>query len=199
MSKALETVSSIMPRFSSETPQALQPGAARSAAPPTMQIPPAEDPLLHFLASCIMRHGNRQQATRTVSRMLLRLHAMTRAPPLPILRKAVLAMAPAVRCVSTKVAARMIITPLPLSEKQRTHYAVKWILEASDSKSGETLEERLANQIITIIGELEKLEELDPTDERYVPLLQASALRKKFEVHRTALMNRGNVRVSRRT
>ncbi|EMD34728.1 hypothetical protein CERSUDRAFT_67159 [Gelatoporia subvermispora B] len=146
-----------------------------------------------------MRHGNRQQANRIVSRMLLRLHAMTRAPPLPVVRKAVLAMAPALRCVSTKIAARSIVTPMPLSEKQRTHYAVDWILEASKNKPGESLDERLAHQVVAIVSELEKLSALTPADPDYAKTMMDSALRKKYEVHKLAMMNRGNVRVSRRS
>ncbi|OCH91264.1 hypothetical protein OBBRIDRAFT_834328 [Obba rivulosa] len=97
-------------------------------------------------------------------------------------------MAPAVRCVSTKIGARAIVTPMPLSEKQRTHCAVKWILEASNAKPGETLEERLATQIITIIGEQEELLSPELKSEEYTQRLQSSALRKK-----------GNVRSSRRS
>ncbi|OCH84006.1 hypothetical protein OBBRIDRAFT_840042, partial [Obba rivulosa] len=58
---------------------------------------------------------------------------------------------------------------------------------------------RLATQIITIIGEQEELLSPELKSEEYTQKLQSSALRKKYEVHRLAMMNRGNVRSSRRS
>jgi len=49
---------------------------------------------------------------------------------------------------------------------------VRWILEASDSKPGKTLEERLAREVIAVIEGNSK------------------ALAKKMELHRFAMVNR---------
>jgi hypothetical protein len=59
-----------------------------------------------------------------------------------------------------------------LGEKQRTRFAVKWILEACDSKPGKTLEERLAREVIAVLEG------------------NSRALAKKLELHRTAMINR---------
>ncbi|PFH53540.1 hypothetical protein AMATHDRAFT_1194 [Amanita thiersii Skay4041] len=144
-----------------------------------VEIPPSDDPLLHYLTSCIMRRGRRARASRTTSKVLLYLHTLTRAPPLPIFRKAIEMASPAVRVVNNKTGAKVIPTPLPLSEKQRTRYAVEWILAASDSKPGITLEERLARELIAVVKG------------------KSSALDKKEAVHRTAMVNRGNIRATR--
>ena len=116
-----------------------------------MDIPPAEDPLLQFMTNTIMRHGKRKRASRIVSRMLLWVHSLTRAPPLEIVREAVLLAAPAVRSMSHTHGGKIVSRPIALSEKQRTRYAVKWILRASENRMGQTLEERLAREIIATI------------------------------------------------
>jgi small subunit ribosomal protein S7 len=137
-----------------------------------LNIPPAEDPLLHFLTNLIMKHGERAKAARTTSNILLYIHTFTRSPPLPILRQAVLDASPAVRVMSTRVGGKTVHTPIALSERQRTRFGIQWMLEASATKPGMHLEERFAREVIAVLQ----------NDSR--------ALRKKSEVHQFAMTNR---------
>jgi len=106
--------------------------------------------------------------------MLLWVHSLTRAPPLEIFREAVLLAAPAVRTMSHTRGGKIVSRPIALSEKQRTRFALKWILKASDSRPGQTLEERLAREVIaTVQG-------------------TSSVLVEKERVHTFAMVNRGN-------
>ena len=148
--------------------------------PVMLNIPPAEDPLLHYLTSSIMKHGRRSKASRTTSRTLLHLHSFTRTEPLPLLREAIFAASPAVKCLSHRHGSKNVMKPVALGEKQRTKFAVKWILEASDSKPGKTLEERLAREVIAVLEG------------------NSRALAKKMELHRIAMVNRyvSNMRTS---
>ena len=145
---------------------------SKSKLPPVFNIPPAEDPLLHYLTSSIMKHGRRSKAARITSRTLLHLHSFTRSEPLPLLREAILAASPAVKCLSHRHGAKNVHKPVALGEKQRTRFAVQWILEACDSKPGKTLEERLAREVIAVLEGNSK------------------ALAKKTELHRFAMVNR---------
>jgi small subunit ribosomal protein S7 len=137
-----------------------------------LEIPPAEDPLLRYLASALVRHGRRAQANRIAARTLLHIHALTRAPPLPILREALSMAAPAVRCMMHRHGTKIVAKPVALGEKQRMKYSVRWILEASYSKMGKTLEERLAREMVAVIQG------------------GSNALKKKEEVHKFAMVNR---------
>lgn len=103
------------------------------------------------MTKTIMRHGKRKRASRTISRMLLWVHSLTRAPPLEIVREAILLSAPAVRTMSHTHGGKIVSRPIALSEKQRTRYAVKWILKACDNRPGQTLEERLAREVIATV------------------------------------------------
>jgi small subunit ribosomal protein S7 len=137
-----------------------------------LAIPPADDPLLAYLASRLMNNGHRARASRQASRVLLHLHAFTRAPALPILREALHAAAPAVRTISTRRGAKQIFRPVALGEKQRMWYALTWIMDASVNRNGQTVEERIARELIAILqGE-------------------SSVLKKKEEVHKFAMVNR---------
>ena len=146
----------------------------KSNLPPLMNIPPQEDPLLHFMASRLMHHGERAKASRHISQMLLHIHAWTRAPPLPIVRQAMFKLSPVVKVIGHKHATKMIYKPVPLSEKQGIWYAMQWLIEATEKsrQGGPTIAERLAREIIMVIkGESE-------------------TLKKKETFHKQALMNR---------
>ncbi|CAL1708617.1 unnamed protein product [Somion occarium] len=139
-------------------------------------LPPAEDPLLLYLTNRIMRHGEKQKAQRRVSRIMLHLHAFTRSPPLPLLRRAIEIAAPAVRNISSRNGSKVVIKPVALQEKRRIMYAVKWILEASKHQRGQTIEEKVARELIACLNG------------------DGGALKKKEEVHKTAVQNRGAAR-----
>jgi small subunit ribosomal protein S7 len=137
-----------------------------------MMIPPPEDPLLHYFTSHIMHHGERNKAARITTNMLAQIHRLTEAPPLPILRHAIFLASPSVRIKSHKKSAKSLMVPMPLTDRQRTFFAIKWLLQASKSRSDRKLEDRLAKEVIRIIeGE-------------------SDVLKKKMEVHKLAVANR---------
>ncbi|KAI0646627.1 ribosomal protein S7 [Trametes meyenii] len=140
-----------------------------------IHIPPAEDPLLHLFTSCVMKHGKRQEAARVTSKMLLHIHAFTKAPPLPILRQAVVTAAPLLRCRQFKRAAKQFVFPMPLNERQRARQAIMSILKASNSKGGKHLAERAAREVIAVIKG------------------DSTAIKNKIDVHKLAVLHRGNV------
>ena len=150
--------------------------SSQPATPTTrMVIPPSEDPLLHYLASHIMRNGERQKASRMVTKMLAEIHKLSNAPALPIFRQAIELASPSVRMRSHKKNAKSSLIPTPLNDRQRTFSAIKWLLAVSKSRNEKKMEERLAKEVIRIIeGESE-------------------VLRKKTEVHKLAVANRSVV------
>ena len=147
--------------------------STRPSSPPILDIPPAEDPLLRYLTSSLTQHGHRARAARIVSQTLMHLHAWTRAPPLPILRQAILDAAPAVRTLNHRQGGKTIYKPVALGEKQRTRKAVQAILTQVEKKQGR-LPEKLAREIMGILrGDKDN-----------------AVLRKKDEMHRHAMVNR---------
>jgi small subunit ribosomal protein S7 len=103
--------------------------------------------------------------------MLLHIHAFTRAPPLPIVRQAIFNAAPAVRTLMHKHGGKVVGKPVALSEKQRTRFAVKSILDVISKKPGR-LDEKLAREMISIVQG------------------SSDVLKKKLDVHQVAMVNR---------
>ncbi|KZT38526.1 ribosomal protein S7 [Sistotremastrum suecicum HHB10207 ss-3] len=190
-----------------------QPSA--DAPPPTSEVtsptplkrssiyifPPPADPLLSFLTSSIQQDGNRHRASRTISRTLLYIYTMTRCPPLPIVRQAIFSASPSVRLMTQKRGGKSVQKPIALGEKQRTRYAVRWMLQSSNRRSGKTLEERLARELVNIARNAEMKVEKDADEETDDGEKKKSGgdgnaggvFAKKKEVHELAVANRSAI------
>ncbi|KAG8781100.1 hypothetical protein FRB91_006427 [Serendipita sp. 411] len=147
---------------------------ARGVPSPRMMIPPREDPLLNYFTSHIMRHGERNKAARITTRMLELIHSRTNEPPLPVFRQAILLASPSVRMRSLKKNAKTQLVPTPLSDKQRTFFAVKWLIETSKKRNEKSIHQRLASEVLEIVKG------------------DSSVLKKKMEIHKVAVANRSS-------
>ena len=137
-----------------------------------LDIPPAEDPLIHYLASLLQHDGRRHTAEKRASRVLLFLHTLTRASPLPLLRQAIERTMPVVRITTHRKSTKNIQIPIALNEKQQVRCAIKWILKASLPRGGRTVEERFAREVIMVLNG------------------SSTALNQKTSVHTQAMINR---------
>ncbi|KAL5511197.1 hypothetical protein ACEPAH_4412 [Sanghuangporus vaninii] len=144
-----------------------------------LDIPPAQDPLIHYLASSLLHDGRRHSAERRAARVLLHLHTLTRAEPLPLLRQAIEKVMPNVRVTRHKHSTKIIEIPVALNEKQQVRYAMKWMLKEAEVRGGRTIEERLAREIVLVLNGT------------------SGALKQKNVLHTTAMVNRGNIPVGR--
>lgn len=137
-----------------------------------LDIPPAADPLIQYLTSALQHDGKRHAAARRVARLLLFLHTLTRAEPLPLLRAALARAAPSVRTVRHRHATKEIVIPVALNEKQQVRRAVLWMLKESETRGGRTVEERLAREVVLVLNGTSK------------------ALKDRDALHRLAMVNR---------
>ncbi|KJA17766.1 hypothetical protein HYPSUDRAFT_205875 [Hypholoma sublateritium FD-334 SS-4] len=145
-------------------------------------VPAAESPLLQFLTTMIMKHGEYAKAQRIVSNMLLHVRAMTGSPPMPIVEQAIMAAAPAVKSRKRKQrGGKSSMVPLPLNERQRIHMALKWIRDQvihekkARGAPGKKYEERLAREMIAIVRGT------------------SPVLAEKKKTHEEAMVNRGSL------
>lgn len=143
-----------------------------SQVKPRMTLPPSDDPLLRYITNHLMKDGQKQKAAKITTRLLEEIHKITGAAPLPILRNAIALASPSIRMKSHKRSAKSIMVPTPLNDRQRTFFAVKWLINASDSRNDRKIELRLAKEVIRVVeGE-------------------SDVLKKKLEVHKLAVANR---------
>ncbi|KIJ38926.1 hypothetical protein M422DRAFT_32990 [Sphaerobolus stellatus SS14] len=170
---------------------------AARVIPPPLDVPPESDPLLAYLTNRIMEDGKRHTAEKRVSRMLLYLYGWTRAAPFPIFRRAVELTSPSVRLVTSSLTrTKSVQVPIALSEKQRTYYAITWLLDASTpfKKLGKTVEERLARTVLDVVRAELPAGQRDRTADEKLAKTLPEPLRKKWNVHHQAMVNRSNVR-----
>ncbi|POY75236.1 hypothetical protein BMF94_1606 [Rhodotorula taiwanensis] len=132
--------------------------AAAGAGPVALPDPAAVDPdteLLSYLARLIMRDGKLARAHSALDSMLAQLHLATASPPLPVLRKALEVVSPQIRMVGRRKGTKVMQTPQPLTDKQRTRQAWKWIVDASDKRVGDKefdFGRRLALEVLAVLN-----------------------------------------------
>jgi small subunit ribosomal protein S7 len=144
---------SLAPSSSSPSSSSTVPGG-----PVALPDPAARDPdtdLLAYLARLIMRDGKLARAHSALDSMLAQLHLATSSPPLPILRKAIEVVSPQIRMVGRRKGTKVMQTPQPLTDKQRTRQAWKWIVDASDKRIGDKefdFGRRLALEVLAVLN-----------------------------------------------
>ncbi|CED82151.1 Ribosomal protein S7 [Phaffia rhodozyma] len=142
---------------------------------PTRSIPQKSDPLSDFFVNLIMKNGHRLRAIISFHKILEAIHRQTKSPPLPIFKSAIVAASPFIRLKSIKKGAKIMIVPVPMTERQRTRWGIKWILAAADKRSAIDFDKRVAMELLAV---------LDGT---------SSVLKQVDERHKVAMMNRSNL------
>jgi small subunit ribosomal protein S7 len=123
-----------------------------------------------------MKHGKKSVARRIVSDALRHIQEQLQKNPRMILGEAIEKVEPLFKVVGTKRGAKSIQTPKPLNERQRRRTAILWIVEAADKRhKKDSMGVRIAKEVLAILED------------------DSSALQKRNQVHRTALLNRSNV------
>ncbi|SCV70413.1 BQ2448_1807 [Microbotryum intermedium] len=125
-----------------------------SPPPPPSAKPSVETELLGYLARLIMQSGKLERAHSHIALMLSQIQIATHSPPLPVLQKALQIVEPSIRIVGRKKGTKSLPTPQPLTEKQRTRQAWKWIVESSDKRQGieKQFGKRLALEVLAVLG-----------------------------------------------
>lgn len=136
-----------------------------------------EDPAISQLVNIIMRHGKKATARRFLADAMVEIRKQTHNDPYLITKAAIEKASPMVSHMSYKKGSKVTLIPKALSERQRRHKGIRWILDASDKRSGKYFSIRLANEILAVING------------------DSAALKKKEQLHKLALANRANLPV----
>ncbi|KAJ3412061.1 hypothetical protein HDV05_001341 [Chytridiales sp. JEL 0842] len=171
-------------------PEAVAKSGAAAAIPPTLQSEDAatynvklnsaamiaEDPVIEAFVNNIMKDGKKTVARRIISQTLQHLQTTLNQNPRVVLAQAVEQVEPLFKVVGIKRGAKSIQTPKPLNERQRRRTAILWIVEAANKRhKKDSMGLRIAKEVLDVLeGE-------------------SSALGKKAQVHKAALVNRSNV------
>ncbi|GBC02610.1 hypothetical protein RclHR1_04700012 [Rhizophagus clarus] len=136
-----------------------------------------EDPVISQLVNIIMRHGKKATARRYLADAMVEIRKQTHNDPYLIVKAAIEKASPLVSHMSYKKGSKVTLIPKALNERQRHHKGIRWILDASDRRSGKYFSIRLATEILAVING------------------DSEALKKKEQLHKLALANRANLPV----
>ena len=158
------------------TPNALQ--LSEWEALKGVPLPKRQDPILQQITNIIMRDGKKQVAERIISRALYLTFLQTRKDPIELLKKSLDELAPLmlVKTFNTGVA-KAAVVPVPLSKRQRTRIAWKWVIDASKGRASSDFAVRLAEEIVAVSKGL------------------GSAFDKRDQIHKTAIAHRSYIKL----
>ncbi|KAG0669067.1 hypothetical protein C6P45_004139 [Maudiozyma exigua] len=141
-------------------------------------LPKREDPILQQITNIIMRDGKKQLAEKIISRALYLVFLQTRKDPINLLKKSLDDLAPLmiVKTFNTGVAKAAVI-PVPLTLRQRTRIAWKWVIDASKNRASSDFAVRLAEEIVAVSNGL------------------GSAFDKRDQIHKTAITHRSYIKL----
>lgn len=139
-------------------------------------IPDLMDETMDYLAACIMRHGKKGKAHRTLNQALYLVYLRTRQDPVQQLKQVLDKMAPLVKLKRySDGGARAELVPVPMTERQRLRQAWDWIVESSSRRPSKQFSVRLSEEILAAINN------------------KSPGFDKKVTQHKTAITNRAYI------
>lgn len=106
------------------------------------------DLVLAKLMNCMMRSGKKSVAETAVYRALDNVAQKAGAEPLEVFRKALGNIRPVVEVRSRRVGGATYQVPTEVRAERSQSLALRWLIEASNTRTERTISERLANEIL---------------------------------------------------
>jgi small subunit ribosomal protein S7 len=128
--------------------------------------------LLTKFMNSLMRDGKKSTAEHIVYGSFEVIHERTREDPLGVFRRAIDNVKPAVEVKSRRVGGSTYQVPVEVRPERQTALAIRWIIEQSRKRSGKSMREKLANELIEAAHN------------------RGGAIKKKEDVHRMAEANK---------
>lgn len=124
-----------------------------------------------FMAS-IMKDGKKSIAERIIYDAFDTIHSRTKKGGLNVFEQAIKNVAPLVELKSRRIGGANYQVPVPVAGERRTTLAIRWIENASSSKKGKKMSEKLAMELIDASNKT------------------GAAMKKREDVHRMAEANK---------
>jgi small subunit ribosomal protein S7 len=122
--------------------------------------------------NCLMSDGKKSTAEKIVYGSFEVIHDRTREDPVAVFRKAIDNVKPMVEVKSRRVGGSTYQVPVEVRPERRTALSIRWLISYARSRSGRSMMEKLANELIEASHN------------------RGGAVKKKDDVHRMAEANR---------
>jgi small subunit ribosomal protein S7 len=130
------------------------------------------DPLITKFTNCLMSDGKKATAEAIVYSAFDLIQERTRENPVMVFRNAIDNTKPMVEVKSRRVGGSNYQVPVEVRPERREALAIRWLIKFSRKRSGRTMFEKLANELIEASHN------------------RGAAIRRKEEVHRMAEANK---------
>ena len=134
--------------------------------------PKHHEVLVTKFMNCLMRDGKKSTAERIVYGAFDVIQERTREDPLIVFRRGVDNAKPAVEVKSRRVGGSTYQVPVEVRAERQTALALRWLIEHAKKRSGKSMREKLANELIEASHN------------------RGGAIKKKEDVHRMAEANK---------
>jgi small subunit ribosomal protein S7 len=130
------------------------------------------DPLVAHLINCIMQRGKKNLARRIVYGAFDLITQRSQEAGIEVFKKAVSNVAPVVEVRGKRIGGATYQIPMEVRADRRIALALRWIRESAKKRSGKTMSDKLAAELIDAANN------------------QGGAIKKKEEVHKMAEANK---------
>lgn len=138
----------------------------------TLPDPRFGDTLVTKFMNCLMIDGKKSTAEKIVYGSFAVIQERTREDPVQIFRKALENVKPMVEVKSRRVGGSTYQVPIEVRPERRTALSMRWVIKHARSRSGRTMMDKLANELIEASHN------------------RGGAVKKKDDVHRMAEANK---------
>lgn len=130
------------------------------------------DLLIARFMNAIMRDGKKATAEKIVYGAFDIIHERTREDPVLVFHKALENVKPMVEVKSRRVGGSTYQVPVEVRPERRTALAMRWVIDFARKRSGRSMREKLANELIEASH------------------MRGGAIKRKDDVHRMAEANK---------
>lgn len=134
--------------------------------------PKYHDPLLGRLITRLIQDGKRSVAEKIVYQALHIISEQTKEDPVKIFKESLVRLRPQLEVRSRRVGGATYQVPMEVRSERQTSLALRWLVSFSRGRSGKSMEEKLAAEIIEAHAG------------------RGNAIRQKEDVHRMAEANK---------
>jgi small subunit ribosomal protein S7 len=120
----------------------------------------------------LMRKGKKSTARRVLYDSFDLIEDRTKRPPLEVFEQALQNVSPQVEVKPRRVGGATYQVPIPVEPHRRVSLAMRWVLSASRSRSGRSMSEKLAGELMDAANR------------------QGAAVKRRDDTHRMAEANR---------
>ena len=120
---------------------------------PIQPDPKYKDRMVGRFTSVIMKDGKKSTAERIVYGAFEVIESKTRNDPLAMFRRALDNVRPRVEVKSRRVGGATYQVPIEVRPDRATSVAMRWLVDCSRKRTGHSMREKLANEIIDAANE----------------------------------------------